>query len=242
MILLTGRTGLLGNNLYHYGFEHGLFFKVIPRPFGDITEPGYWTGANKQELSTVRLIVHCAAFTDLNRAEKEKDLCYKTNVIGTRNLASLGIPMIYISTEYVFDGERGNYEEEGAPNPLNYYSLTKLLGEYESRKAPRSVVIRCLFKSRPFKHDVVCNDSFTSGNYIDRIAPEIALAIKNFDKLPETIHIGTGRKSLEAIARETKPDIKVCTTGDILSVRLPKDCSLNCSKWEKIKCQLTSQK
>lgn len=230
MILLTGSTGVLGTELR----KHTKFQAPTRKMGWDITKNWNDIYFIKNTLKGIKLIVHCAAFTDLVRAESEKDLCYQTNVIGTRNLASLGIPMLYISTEYVFDGEKGNYDEEAYPAPQNFYSLTKLLGEYESRRT-RSVVVRCLFKPRPFKHDVVCSDSSTSGDYVDVIAQDIALAIKKFNDLPPTIHIGTGRKSLEALARQTKPDIKSCTVRDISSVRLPKDTSLDCSKWERIK-------
>ena len=229
MILLTGGSGLLGRELQKH-------LKVLTPPRSEFDITGHWMERiDYTMLHDVSLIVHCAAFTDLVRAEKEKDLCYATNVIGTRNIASLGIPMIYISTEYVFDGEKGLYEEEDAPNPLNYYALTKLLGEYEARRAPRSVIIRCLFKPRPFKHEVVCHDSFTSGDYVERIAPQIASAVKNFTLLPDTIHIGTGRKNLETIARETRPEIGTISVLDVKGVRLPKDTSLNCAKWERIK-------
>lgn len=222
--LLVGGSGLLGQELQKH-----IDCYAPPKNILDITREIYYE-------DKPNLIVHLAAFTDLVRAEKEKDLCYQTNVIGTRNLANLGIPMIYISTEYVFDGEKGSYAEEDYPNPINFYALTKLLGEYESRRT-KSVVIRCLFKPRPFKHDACCNDMLTSGDYVNRIAPEIALAIKNFDKLPPVLHIGTGKKKLIDLARETR-EVKEIRRDDVKRVRLPLDTSLNCSKWEAIKCQL----
>jgi len=236
-ILLTGGSGLLGKKLKHllevnwYAPQRKNF--DITKPIIDHKSPlGHC-------IKDFDLIVHCAAFTDLVRAETEKELCYQTNVIGTRNLASLGIPMLYISTEYVFDGEKGNYSEEDYPNPQNFYALTKLLGEFESRRT-RSVVLRCLFKARPFKHPAACDNQFTSGDYVDIIAPEIALAIKNFDALPPTIHIGTGRKSTFDLARQSR-DVKPISILDVKTVKLPKDTSLNCSKWESLKCKWISQ-
>lgn len=185
-------------------------------------------------LTPDTLIVHCAAHTHLVCAEIEKPICYETNVIGTRNLANLGIPMIYISTEYVFDGTKGNYAEEDYPNPINFYALTKLLGEYESRRT-KSVVIRTLFKPRPFKHEKACTDQFTSGAYVDEIAKEIALAVKNFNRLPPTIHIGSRKSSTYDLAKLSKSEVGACLIEDIKSVRLPRDTSLNCSKWNKLK-------
>lgn len=228
MILITGGSGILGTKLDHLLTENGneLFCPGkcdlnINDPFGTYSMKG------------IKLIVHCAAFTNLVLAEKEKELCYQTNVIGTRNLAKLGIPMLYISTEYVFDGEKGNYNEEAYPNPVNFYALTKLLGEYESRHT-RSVVIRCLFKPNPFKHLFACADQFTTGDYVERIAPEIAHAIKIFDKLPPTIHIGFEKKSTFELARKTR-EVKPIKVEDVKEVKLPKDTSLDTSLWRSIR-------
>ena len=228
MILLTGGLGLLGKELRKHikcvSPSHSRF---------DITNEFLKTSGYLKVHKNFKLIVHCAAFTDLVLAEKEKELCYRTNVIGTRNLASLGIPMLYISTEYVFDGEKGNYSEEDYPNPQNFYSLTKLLGEYESRRT-RSVVVRCLFKPRPFKHEFACVDQFTSGDYVDSIADGLVIAIKKYEQLPPTIHIGTGRKSTFNLARQSR-DVKPISVLDIKTVKLPRDTSLNTSLWERIK-------
>jgi len=233
MILLTGSSGLLGQELQKHvecDAPSREEFDIMS-PWSDWYRKWHWDNYMKQVEKP--LIVHCAAFTDLVSAEKERELCYQTNIIGTRNLASLGIPMIYISTEYVFDGEKGNYVEEDYCNPVNFYGLTKLLGEYESRRT-RSVVIRCLFKPRPFKHENACIDQFTSGSYVDQIAPEIALAIRNFDRLPATIHIGFERKSTFDLARNSR-EVRAISLEDIKGVKLPKDTSLNCEKWNKLK-------
>ena len=228
--MLSGGTGLLGTELR----KHIQFISPSKERL-DITDEFLGTKGYFKVHKKIELIVHCAAYTDVLKAETEKDLCYQTNVIGTRNLASLGIPMLYISTEYVFDGEKGNYAENDYPNPQNFYALTKLLGEYESRRSPKSVVIRCLFKPRPFEHVSGCVDQFTSGDYVDVIAKEIALAVKKFHELPPTLHIGTGRKSTYELARRTRDVGKIERSQ--IPVKLPYDTSLDCSLWEKIKSE-----
>lgn len=79
------------------------------------------------------VIVHSAALTDVDRCEREKELAYKMNVEGTRALAEAaeksGSFLVYISTDYVFDGLRGMYREDDCTNPVNYYGCSKLLGE-----------------------------------------------------------------------------------------------------------------
>lgn len=222
MILLTGGSGLLGSHLKKLIKCHAPTHDELDITSELLIDPKKYN-----------LIVHCAAYTDVSKAEKEKDLCYRTNVIGTRNLASLNIPMLYISTEYVFNGEKGAYNEESYPDPVNFYGLTKLLGEYESRRT-RSVVVRCLFKPNPFKHNAVCADQYTSGRYVEEIAGEILKAIKMFNELPPTIHIGFDRINMFDLAIKTRKDITPITTDSIKSVKLPKDTSLDCSLWRSI--------
>lgn len=233
MILLTGGSGVLGTELRRQFDPINLcrFSKEVVFPgsqYLDITKRICY------QFEKSDLIIHCAAFTDLVRAEKEKELCYRINVLGTRNVVNLGVPIVYISTEYVFDGLKGDYEEMDYPNPQNFYSLTKLLGEYEAKKAVRCVIIRCLFKSRPFEHDFACIDKITSGDYVDVIAKDIILAIRNFESLPETIHIGLERKSMFELASQTRI-VKPITVKDITTVNIPIDTSLNCNKWNTLK-------
>lgn len=228
-ILMTGGFGTLGTELRKHfdcvSFKHSMIDIVN-------TDCIDWL---KSMITKDMLLVHCAAFTDLVRAENEKIFCYETNVIGTRNLANLGIPMIYISTEYVFDGQKGYYSEEDYPNPQNFYALTKLLGEYEClRNTAKSTVIRCLFKPRPFKHAQAIVDQFTSGDYVDVIAGELACAVRLFDKLPQILHIGGPRTTTYELAKRSRA-VRPIELSDVKTVKLPRDTSLNCSKWKRIK-------
>ncbi|TDS28058.1 dTDP-4-dehydrorhamnose reductase [Halanaerobium congolense] len=85
------------------------------------------------------VIVHCAAYTDVDQAEVERKLCYKVNVKGTRYVTEaakeLNAKMLYISTDYVFDGQGEEpFEVTDEPNPINYYGETKYQGEQEVQK------------------------------------------------------------------------------------------------------------
>ena len=76
------------------------------------------------------LVLHAAAWTDVDRAEAEPKAAEAVNVGGTRNVATLGAPVVYFSTDYVFDGrKREPYVESDGPNPLSVYGRTKLHGE-----------------------------------------------------------------------------------------------------------------
>ena len=78
-------------------------------------------------------VVHMAAYGDVDGCEKNPDLAWAINVQGTINLVKLAEIfsdyILYLSTDYVFDGLRGGYAEQEVPKPVNYYGLTKLCGE-----------------------------------------------------------------------------------------------------------------
>jgi dTDP-4-dehydrorhamnose reductase len=84
--------------------------------------------------STPELVLHAAAWTDVDGAEQREELVAAVNVRGTRNVVELGAPVVYYSTDYVFDGsKREPYVESDEPNPLSAYGRTKLAGELEVR-------------------------------------------------------------------------------------------------------------
>lgn len=79
-------------------------------------------------------VIHCAAYTAVDKAEDEKEQCYLVNFEATENIAQIckkiNAKMLYISTDYVFDGTKeGFYEVDDLPNPINVYGKSKLLGE-----------------------------------------------------------------------------------------------------------------
>jgi dTDP-4-dehydrorhamnose reductase len=78
-------------------------------------------------------VIHAAALGDVDECERNRELAWRVNVASTIALAQaaevVNAYMLYLSTDYVFDGERGMYSEREPPNPVNYYGLTKLMGE-----------------------------------------------------------------------------------------------------------------
>ena len=84
-------------------------------------------------------VVNCAAMTQVDRCEDERDQCWRINARGIRNLArachSVGSRLIQHSTDFVFDGAQGLYRESDRPNPVNFYGKAKLGGENAAREA-----------------------------------------------------------------------------------------------------------
>lgn len=112
----------------------------------DITDRGATVGAIKKYMPDC--VIHCAAFTDVNGAEEKRGLCERINVLGTENVAlacaETGAKLIYISTDYVFNGEGMRpYEPNDERNPINFYGMTKSLGEDKVRSiCPKHFIVR----------------------------------------------------------------------------------------------------
>ncbi|MFP5214176.1 MAG: SDR family oxidoreductase [Acidobacteriota bacterium] len=233
-VLLTGGGGRLGSEL------RGLMPDIIAptRSELDICRPD--TIRAVLDRCPVTVVVHAAAYTNVTGAEREPRACWETNVGGTRNLVAVllerRIDLIHISTDYVFYGDRGNYDEESSVGPVrNIYALSKLVSEEIARMAPNHLVIRTSFRPRQWPYPVAFSDLFTSQDYVDVIAPEIALAIRRRRDIPHgTIHIATERKSVFELARRRKPDV---VAGSRLSsaVELPEDVSLDTTRWKHLK-------
>lgn len=134
MILITGGNGQLGTELRYYLDELKIDYVSTDSSELDITNSEN-TRQYTKELKP-EVIFHCAAYTAVDKAEDEgKDINYLVNVEGTRNVAlatkEVGAVMVYISTDYVFDGTLvdGEYSVDAKTNPQNEYGKAKLQGE-----------------------------------------------------------------------------------------------------------------
>ncbi len=192
------------------------------------------------------VVVHAAAYTDVAGAERERERCWQTNVAGTRHVAraaaTVGALLVHISTDYVFDGRRGGYHEDDVPGPaLNYYALSKIAAEEVARMAPRHLVLRTSFRPREWPYPVAFADVYTSQDYVDVIAPDIALVVRHIQEIPfDTLHVATERKSVYELARRRKPDVRAGSKVEA-RVTLPDDVSLDVGRWRALKPQLLAK-
>jgi dTDP-4-dehydrorhamnose reductase/dTDP-4-dehydrorhamnose 3,5-epimerase len=136
-VLVTGTKGQLGYDIVKRLNVLGIEAIGVDRDDLDITDKEQ---TPKYILKTKPdVIVHCAAYTAVDKAEDEKELCYAVNVEGTRNIAAaaqaIDAKMVYISTDYVFAGEGTEpHLEDNSTKPINYYGYTKEEGEVVVRE------------------------------------------------------------------------------------------------------------
>lgn len=161
MILITGGNGQLGSELRHLLDEQQLAYVATDSSELDITDAAA-TMAKVQAIKPT-VIYHCAAYTAVDKAEDEgKELDELVNIQGSENVAkaaeAVGATMVYISTDYVFDGQLtdGEYTVDAPTHPLNEYGRTKLAGEQAVQQfASKHYIIRTSWVFGKYGHNFV---------------------------------------------------------------------------------------
>ena len=145
-VLIVGRSGQLARALATAHWPDGTATELRGRPDVDLTDPRKI--ANAVASADWAAVVNAAAYTAVDRAEAEPDAAYAVNRDGPAALADAcargHIPLVHISTDYVFDGLKGSdYGEDDPVAPLSVYGASKAAGEAEIRaRCPRHVIVR----------------------------------------------------------------------------------------------------
>ena len=135
-LFITGGSGLLGSRFSKFTDEYEVTTTYNKNPMDnsvklDITDEK--DVINKIESLSPDLVVHPAALTNVDYCEDHKEEAYKINAQGTLNMVKacekIDSKLIYVSTDFVFDGKEGSYKETDKTNPISYYGLSKLKGE-----------------------------------------------------------------------------------------------------------------
>lgn len=177
------------------------------------------------------IVINAAAIIDNRSIEKDPMPSIKTNIIGSANIAMVcleyNIRLVYISTDYLYEGYRGNYREDDPLKPFNLYAWTKLGGEASTVAVKNHLIIRTSFGKNTFDYKEAFTDKWSSKCYVDEIAPMILEAAMS--PLTGVLNLGTERKTLYDYASqrsEVKP-VKIADTNHFT----PYDTSLNLQKW-----------
>jgi len=231
-ILVTGGSGQLGKELK----------KLIPRALFpshkkfDVTD--YFSMRNYQ-CRHYDLIIHAAAITSPPIVDKKVTEAIDTNIVSTCNIVKLckflDIRLVYISTDYVYSGDKGNYTEEDPIRPVNKYAWSKLGGECAAIMYDKSLIIRTSFTPEVFPYEKAFIDQFSSRETVKIIANKI-VSLLNKD-ITGVINVGGKRQSVLTYARSLNPDIKELRCNEV-SFNVPRDVSMDCSLYNSlIKCR-----
>ncbi|MEK7096716.1 MAG: NAD(P)-dependent oxidoreductase [Patescibacteria group bacterium] len=203
-IALTGADGLVGSRIVEL-LKNDFEFIPLPQKSMDIT--------NREQVDSVLkdldfdIFFHLAAFTDVPGAETNKELCFKINRDGTKNVFEAvnqkQKKFIYVSTDFVFDGITPPYDEDSLPNPIGVYALSKYEGEKVVKD--RAMIVRMAYPYRAkfelkkdffrtFKFYLENNkplsmitDSLMTPTFIDDIAYGLKYLFNNYS--PEAYHL-----------------------------------------------------
>ena len=140
------------------------------------------------------------------------------------------IKLIYFSTDYVYPGIDGNYDEEDYLKPFTNYGWSKLGGECSVRLYDNHLILRMAMNKRPFPHPKALTDMKKSLMYIDEV-PEILLKLLDENG---TINFGGKSQSVYDFVKETNSDICKITLDEINDVNMATDCSMNTDKLKRL--------
>lgn len=236
-ILITGITGELGSQLKI------LFPDSISPPHKDFDICDLDSIKNVFNNNEIDAVIHSAAFTSVRDCEKNKSKTMEINVQGTKNLVNelkISNPegkFVYVSTACVFDGYSGMYDETSIPYPENFYSLTKLLGEYAVNQLENSLIIRTNFVGRKkWPYPKAFTDRFGTYLFSDQVAQGIFDVYS--DDLNGIVHVvGDKKISMYELAQLTTHEIQPMTMNDYAGPRLTIDMSLDTKRWKKYTLQ-----
>ncbi len=227
-VLVTGGSGLLGGELRKLlGEAH----------FPGSAEFNVTDYAQMEAFARRRnlgILVHAAAFTSPPKVDKDPQRAMEVNIVGTVNVVrlcmALGLKLIYISTDYVFHGDRGDYREEDPLYPVNKYAWSKLGGECAARMYDRALIVRTSFGPNQFPYPQAFVDQWTSRESVARFARKLVRLLDQ--DLAGVIHVGGPRRTVYEYARSLDPskEIQTLSIRDV-NFRVPVDTSLNCDRY-----------
>ena len=221
-IILFGGSGHLGINILKN-------LKCISPSHNEIDLSRYSDMENHSIFSNVKIIIHSAGYVDTQGCEDDPNKCLENNVMSTYNLVKIcrtkDIKLVYISSEYVFDGKAHEYYPYSPVCPKNTYGLAKASSELIVRTLSDYLIVRAPFiRTSKFIYPNAFEDQYTVRQYVDKAAKDIVDVIE--DGISGIHHLVGKYQSVYDLAKETNPDVGRIETPENLKNILPMNLNL----------------
>ena len=180
-----------------------------------------------------KIILHCAGLSrPMNIHEKEISKSIDLNIIGTANLVKAceinNIKIIYFSTGYVYEGNKGNYSEEDPVKPFNNYAISKLGGECAVSMYQNSLILRITMTEKPFLH----NKAYTNLKSNFMFHEDLVEMLPKLINKKGIINVGGKSQSIYNFAKKFNPKVKKIVAKK--SIKLPLNQTMNIKKLKSI--------
>ena len=224
-ILVTGGAGRFATNIKKYSEELG--YSVLAPNKKQMNVTSFWDCekyfyANQSDFDYV---IHAAGLSSPMRRHEEKPTdSIQKNIIGTANVTlhceRFKKKMIYISTNYVYPGIDGDYDEQSELKPFNNYGWSKLGGECAVHHYKDSLILRICMNARPFPHDKAFTDVISSHMFNDKAAK---ITLKLLDEVG-IVNVGGEAQSVYDFAVQEKPDVSKGSSKEVDDVKVNPNC------------------
>jgi dTDP-4-dehydrorhamnose reductase len=232
-ILISGGYGRFGNWVRYYALldDYNIYSPTSKEM--DVTD---FESINSNIIKyKPDVFIHSAALTrPLIVHENEPYKSIETNIIGTSNvvLACMkhNIKLVYISTDYVYEGSVGNYDEESPVKPFNNYGWSKLGGECSVKLYENSLILRIAMMNKPILYPKALVDVKRSLLFDEDAAKITLKLLDNFG----TINVGYEPKSIYDFTKEYNPNVGEISLSEVSDIKLPSNTSVNVDKMNKL--------
>ena len=229
-IVVTGGSGRFGSMLKKTKFSYVLLFPKKK----DLNITRFKNIKKYLSKTKPKYLIHLAGLSrPMNLHEKNISKSIELNIIGTANVVraceALGIKLIYLSTNYVYPGKKGNYKETDSLLPTNNYAWSKLGGESSVQMYKNSLIIRASMTEKTFIHKQAFANMFTNFIYHE----DFIKIFKKIIKRKGIINVGGPTRSVYNFAKIDNPKIKKAFINTKIKSLLPINSSMNLNKLKK---------
>lgn len=204
-IFITGGSGVLGKKLVE---QLSMDYDVLAPSHTDCDILDFHNLKYRLDNYKPDIVLHLAAYVDTFGCEQDFEKALDVNVIGTINLVKsckdIECKLVYISSEYVFGGDKGNYDISDRLDPINVYGKTKASAEYVVSTFNNYQIIRAPFIKHIYPEVFI--DQYCSRYFLDEVTDKIIYNILNNNE--KLIHIASSRKSLYEHYKEKNISVK----------------------------------